>query len=161
MKMRNGAVDKEDLIQIGWLVLLEGHRELMRRSIEPRRAAWKSLLERAQAAMFHAIDQKLIGFDLRHGGDGEEEESTQPWEATLQPIYGHSTVVREGGNWEFHPSVCEAWGAPLPPGSCQPRPTSLCCQPRHLPIVQSSAERIVCVPTSEYEALVEEHCVAA
>lgn len=111
--------------------------------------------------MFDAIDHKLIGFDLRHGGDGEEEEYKQPWEATLQPIYGHSTVVRCGNDWEFHPSVLESWGTPLPPGSCQPRPTSLCRQPRHLPIVQSSAARIVGVPTSEYETLVEEHCVAA
>jgi len=45
------------------------------------------------------------------------------------------TVYRQGSHWYFFPTCCASWGAPLPPGSCQPRPGLLCRFPRHLPLV--------------------------
>jgi len=54
---------------------------------------------------------------------------------TLPAAQCNRTVFCQRGVWDFVPDCCESWGAPLPPGSCQPRPSSLCEMPRHLPLV--------------------------
>ncbi|MBE0660338.1 MAG: hypothetical protein IH602_21775 [Bryobacteraceae bacterium] len=123
----NGSVDLEDLMQIGELKLAEGLNRLKRRAIHPGPAALKSLMESAQSAMFHAIDQQVVG--LESGGDTEDYITE-----TLPGASCNVTVIRRGSGWDLAPGVTASWGSPLPPGSCQPRPTPLCGSPGHLPL---------------------------
>jgi len=138
----NGSVSEEDLVQIGELTLLEGLRDLQARGIRPRPSALKVLLEAAQSAMFHAIDYRLVQLELADGSCGDEqhvdgggaERLTGEWVGASCNV----TVLRSGISWEFVPGCHESWGMPLPLGSCQPRPTSSCAAPYHLPLAAIS-----------------------
>ena len=57
---------------------------------------------------------------------------------TLSGAQCNQTVYCQRGVWDFVPHCLESWGAPLPPGSCQPRPTQLCAVLRHLPVVHGA-----------------------
>jgi hypothetical protein len=129
----NGAIDNEDLVQIGEIALMEGLRRLRRRGIHMERPAWKSLMEEAQSQMFHAIDEQVVS--LKNGGDAEDRVTE-----TLPGASCNATVIRRGSGWELAPGVAESWGDPLPPGSCQPWPTPLCESPRHLPFAMAGNE---------------------
>jgi hypothetical protein len=66
----------------------------------------------------------------------------EDWPDALPTLPGaqcNQTVFCERGMWTFVPNCLESWGAPLPPGSCQPRPSSLCEMPRHLPLVNAAS----------------------
>ncbi len=171
---RNVSVDVDDLVQIGETALWEGLQDLQARAIRLCPAALKVLLEAAQHAMFHAIDQLLVPFPAPPRQDGREESGDERQEMTarlldagysyrhlqhLQKEYdglekvfsqwdsedsrdsfqrvpgaeSNFTVFRRGCAWHFLPNCRHSWGAPLPPGSCQPRPTPLCPLPSHLP----------------------------
>jgi hypothetical protein len=129
----NGAVDVEDLVQIGEMVLMEGLAQMGRRGLRMGPSAWKSLMEVAQSAMFHATDEQTVG--LESCGDIESAIAE-----TLPGASCNVTVVRSGSGWELAPGVAESWGAPLPPGSCQPWPTPMCECPRHLPFAERGKE---------------------
>ena len=135
MHFQNGSVEVEDLVQIGQTVLWEGLENLRARAVRLRPPALKVLLESAQAAMFHALDRQLVSLESLSAPDGDE--GADRWEDTVQDLPGaecNRTVFRQGLEWNFVPNCCESWGAPLPPGSCQPRPGSLCALPWHLPL---------------------------
>ena len=137
MHLPNGSVDVEDLVQIGQMVLWEGLQNLRARGMRVRPPALKVLLESAQLAMFHAIDPHLV--QLSPVMPAEEGDVLDRWEDIVQDLPGAEckrTVFRQGRAWDFVPTCCESWGAPLPPGSCQPRPTSLCASPWHLPLAR-------------------------
>lgn len=129
----NGAVDVEDLEQIGEMVLMKGLIRMRRRGVHMGPPAWKSLMEEAQSQMFHAIDEQVVGLESR--GDAEDRITE-----TLPGASCNVTVIRSGSGWELAPGVAESWGDPLPPGSCQPWPTPLCTTPRHLPLVVNGKE---------------------
>lgn len=149
----NGSVDVEDLAQLGELALLEGLRNMQRRCIRPRMAALKALLESIQSAMFHAIDERQVSLPTRRVPDGEAGEVEEPILETVLGAECNTTAFRNEGHWEFIPTCCQSWGDPLPPGSCQPRPTPHCSSPRHLPIVEDS--HILEDHCREYAASVE------
>jgi len=129
----NGAIDIEDLVQIGEIALMEGVRHLRRRGVHMGPPAWKSLMEAAQSQMFHAIDEQVVGLESGVDADGRITE-------TLPGASCNVTVVRSGSGWELAPGVAESWGDPLPPGSCQPWPTPMCEAPRHLPFAVNGKE---------------------
>jgi hypothetical protein len=174
LHFRNVSVDVEDLVQIGETALWEGLRDLQARAIRLCPEALKVLLEAAQHAMFHAIDQLLVPFPAPARQDGRAESGDErqeiiarlldagysyrhlqhlqkeydglekvfsEWDAedsrdSFQKVLGaesNFTVFRRGLAWYFLPRCCHSWGAPLPPGSCQPRPTPLCPWPSHVP----------------------------
>ncbi len=58
---------------------------------------------------------------------------------TLPGAQCNRTVFCQRGVWDFVPNCLESWGAPLPPGSCQPRPNPLCEMPWHLPLVNADS----------------------
>jgi hypothetical protein len=129
----NGAVGIEDLVQIGEIALMEGLRRMRRRGIHMEPPAWRSLMEEAQSQMFHAIDEQVVGW----------ESCTDTEDRVIETLPGAScnvTVARSGSGWELAPGVAESWGAPLPPGSCQPWPTPMCESPRHLPFAVTGNE---------------------
>ena len=123
----NGSVDEEDLVQIGEVKLAEGLNRLQLRAIDPGPAALKSLMESAQSAMFHAIDEQVVSMETGEDAEAKVMETLPCAACTV-------TVVRCGSGWDHAPSVARSWGHPLPHGSCQPRPTPLCASPRHLPL---------------------------
>jgi hypothetical protein len=138
----NVSVDVEDLMQIGQTVLWEGTQSLRARGARLRPAALKVLLEAAQSAMFHAIDPHLVQLPAEMVASSNDE-AVDRWEDTVQDSPGAScnrTIIRQGGGaWEFVPNCCESWGAPLPPGACQPRPTPPCSSHLHLPFRRGEA----------------------
>jgi hypothetical protein len=133
MFRRNGAVDGEDLVQIGEMALMEGLAQMRRRGIRMGPPALKSLMETVQLRMFHAIDEQVVG--LESGGDTEDRVTE-----TLPGASCNATVIRCGSGWELAPGVAESWGDPLPAGSCQPWPTPMCASPRHLPFAVRKKE---------------------
>jgi hypothetical protein len=149
----NGAVDVEDLVQIGEMVLVDGLSRMRRRGVHMGPPAWKSLMEEAQSQMFHAIDEQVVEMELCRDTDDRVTE-------TLPGASCNVTVVRLGSGWELAPGVAESWGAPLPPGSCQPWPTPMCESPRHLPFAVTGNEERRQTERPAAEVVPEEFCLA-
>lgn len=130
----NGAVEVEDLEQIGELVLMEGLARMRRRALRIGLSALKSLMETVQSRMFHAIDEHVVSLDA---GKDTNDHITE----TLPGASCNATVIRRGSGWDLAPGVTASWGDPLPPGSCQPCPTPMCESPRHLPYAVNGNEK--------------------
>lgn len=144
----NNSVDVEDLVQTGEAVLAEQLPSFETGIVRRPEVAWRILMETIQSEMFHSIDQRLVslsGTVARMGKDDEDDDCAEISELSdsclsLPVAQCNRTVSRSGMSWYFLPDCCASWGTPLPPGSCQPWPGSLCESPWHLPVREWRAD---------------------